>query len=52
MNIPTILIDTTVAEFKAEGYELAGCNIDAQKYNENEAQFITLSFKKEEDNKE
>lgn len=48
MNIPTVLINTTVSEFKAEGYDLAGCNIDAQGTDTKEQQFITLSFKKEE----
>ena len=49
MNIPTILINSTINEFRAEGYELAGCSIDGNKYSDKEKQFITLSFTKDEE---
>lgn len=49
MNVPTKLIDTTIEEFKAEGYtaRVVSTNIE-QRYNAKNYQVVNLIFEKAE----
>ena len=47
MNIPTVLITTTINEFKAEGYNCDGLNVTSSDNKETETQYISITFKKE-----
>lgn len=48
MNIPNVLITSTINEFKAEGYNCDGLNVSTADNKETETQYISLTFKKEE----
>lgn len=49
MTVPTKLIDTTIGEFKAEGYETRTCSTATDYRGDNKrVQVVTLIFEKVE----
>lgn len=49
MSIPTVLIATTISEFRAEGYSSEGLAVNSSYNGDKEVQYVTLTFKKEEE---
>lgn len=52
MNVPSKLIETTIEEFKAEGYTCRVCSCQTDNRANGQAQVVTLAFEKAETTEE